>query len=287
MRSYSHPYRAIVLSAALSAALGAALACQDAKKPSSVKPPAQAQAPALTAASSQPDSHQPKPAADLQSKPPATQAPTADPVADLVARVEKINELGQDNTRAGNLEAAKQNFDSAFRLLLDSGLDLHSDDRLERELDRILDASNALELAALQQSNGVAEPKTEPAPIDEANDLTPPVDNNVKAKAEAEIKFTHSDLPLMMTDQVAGYINYFSTRGRGTVEHALARSGRYEDMIRRTFREEGVPQDLIYLAEAESGFHPLAVSRAGARGHVAVHGASRQRLWTPTQLLGR
>jgi membrane-bound lytic murein transglycosylase D len=31
-------------------------------------------------------------------------------------------------------------------------------------------------------------------------------------------------------------------------------------------REEGVPQDLIYLAQAESGFHPLALSRAGARG---------------------
>jgi membrane-bound lytic murein transglycosylase D len=70
----------------------------------------------------------------------------------------------------------------------------------------------------------------------------------------------------MMTDQVAGYINYFSTRGRSTVERALARSGRYDDMIRRTLREEGVPQDLIYLAQAESGFHPLAVSRAGARG---------------------
>jgi membrane-bound lytic murein transglycosylase D len=69
-----------------------------------------------------------------------------------------------------------------------------------------------------------------------------------------------------MTDQVAGYINYFSNRGRGTIERALARSGRYEDMIRRTLREEGVPQELIYLAQAESGFHPLAVSRAGARG---------------------
>ena len=96
--------------------------------------------------------------------------------------------------------------------------------------------------------------------------LTPAVDQNIKAKAEAEIKSTHSDLPLVMTDQVAGYINYFSNRGRGTLEHALARSGRYEDMIRRTLREEGVPQELIYLAQAESGFHPLAVSRAGARG---------------------
>ena len=32
-------------------------------------------------------------------------------------------------------------------------------------------------------------------------------------------------------------------------------------MIRRILKEEGVPQDLIYLAQAESGFHPLALSR--------------------------
>jgi membrane-bound lytic murein transglycosylase D len=37
-------------------------------------------------------------------------------------------------------------------------------------------------------------------------------------------------------------------------------------MIRRTLKEYGLPQDLIYLAEAESGFKPLALSRAGARG---------------------
>src|SRR5215469_4132615 len=70
----------------------------------------------------------------------------------------------------------------------------------------------------------------------------------------------------MINDYVAGYINYFSTHGRGVFERALVRSGRYRDMIQRVFREEGVPQDLIYLAQAESGFHPLALSRARARG---------------------
>jgi membrane-bound lytic murein transglycosylase D len=108
--------------------------------------------------------------------------------------------------------------------------------------------------------------KSEPAPIDEANGITPSADANVRAKAQAEIKSTHSDLPLMMTDQVAGYISYFSNRGRGTFERAFARSGRYHDMMVSILKEEGVPQDLIYLAQAESGFHPLAVSRVGARG---------------------
>src|SRR5207302_7213452 len=73
-------------------------------------------------------------------------------------------------------------------------------------------------------------------------------------------------LPLVMNDYVAGYINFYSTRGHGTVERALVRSGRYRDMILRVLKEEGVPQDLLYLAEAESGFQPLALSRAGARG---------------------
>jgi membrane-bound lytic murein transglycosylase D len=70
----------------------------------------------------------------------------------------------------------------------------------------------------------------------------------------------------MLTDQVAAYINYFSTRGRASLESATIRKGRYETMIRRVFKEEGVPQDLIYLAEAESGFLPMALSHAGARG---------------------
>jgi len=267
MRFSSHPYLAIILSVPLAATL----ACQSAQK-SSFMPPAEAQAPALIAASTPPDPHQQKSAAaaaEPQSKPQVPQALQVDPVGDLIARVEKEYQSGQDNYRAGHLEAAKQNFDSAFNQLLGSGFDLrsdHGDDRLERELDRILDGINALELAALQQGDGFAEQKSEPAPIDEANEAAIPVDANIKAKAETEIKSTRSDLPLMMTDQVAGYINYFSTRGRGTVERALARSGRYEDMIRRILQEEGVPQDLIYLAQAESGFHPLAVSRAGARG---------------------
>jgi len=69
-----------------------------------------------------------------------------------------------------------------------------------------------------------------------------------------------------MNDYVAGYINFYSTRGHGTLERALVRSGRYRDMITRVLKEEGVPQDLMYVAEAESGFEPLALSRAGARG---------------------
>jgi membrane-bound lytic murein transglycosylase D len=249
------------------------VACQSAPRSATFLPP-QANAPVLT-----------KPAAPAPTPAPATNAssepvvqtpvhvpvhaqsqPKPDPVGDLIAQVQKEYQAGQDNYTAGHMEAAKQNFDNAFNLLLESPFDIAADDRLQHEFDQLLEGVNGLELHALQQGDGFTEQKSEPAPIDEANEVTFPVDPNLKAKAEAEVKSTHSDLPLMMTDQVASYINYFSTRGRGTLERALERSGRYQEMIQRILKEEGVPRELIYLAQAESGFHPLALSRAGARG---------------------
>jgi membrane-bound lytic murein transglycosylase D len=244
-------------------------ACPSSQHPAAMLPAPQAAPPALTAANSpgpsvpqDPKQTTPPPA----SEPSAAPAPSADPAADLIAKVEKEYLAGQENYKAGHLEAARQNFDRAFDLLLSSSLQINADPRLEAEFDRILEGTNGFEMQALQQGDGFTEQKSEPAPIDEANEVTFPVDANIKAKAEAEIKSTPSDLPLMMTDQVAGYISYFSSRGRGTLENALTRSGRYDEMIRRVLKEQGVPQDLIYLAQAESGFHPLAVSRAGARG---------------------
>src|SRR6266852_4685965 len=271
MKLLTHRSLAIVFAAALAATT---ISCQSAQKQTFIPPP-QAQAPALPAASKAPErpaqaQAQPKtvkPAVEPQPKAtPAAQLTKPDPVADLIAKVEKEYQAGEANHQAGHLDAAKQNFDTAANLLLNSGFDLRSDERLEKELERVLEGSNSLESVAQQQSDSSDQQKSEPAPIDEANEATPAVDANVKAKAEAEIKSTRSDLPLMMTDQVAGYINFYSTRGRGTLERALARSGRYDEMIRRVLKEEGVPQDLIYLAQAESGFHPLAVSRVGARG---------------------
>src|SRR5579872_2072842 len=114
-------------------------------------------------------------------------------------------------------------------------------------------------MEAFKEGDGFTAQQPEPAPIDEANKATFPVDPNVKAQAEAQLRTTQSDLPLMINDYVAGYINYFSSNGKGSFERAWVRSGRYRDMILRIFKEEGVPQDLIYLAQAESGFIPLAV----------------------------
>jgi len=244
--------------------LGAVIAytgCEskDGRKAAKATPPKNATAPTITQQAPDPKS---SPVVEQQ-KPAVAQQ---DPVPTLIEQVEREYQKGQANYQAGHLEAAKANFDQAFDMLLKGKVAVENDDRLQNEFDKIIEAVHNLEMQALKEGDGFTEQKAEPAPIDEANEVTFPVDPNVRAKAEAELRMTKSDLPLMMTDQVASFINYFSTRGKGTLEHALERSGRYREMIERVLREEGVPQDLIYLAQAESGFHPLALSRAGARG---------------------
>jgi membrane-bound lytic murein transglycosylase D len=271
--------------AALSSLLAAVCGCGSARKPATLLPPGSAPAlkpatqPQSAKAEKQQSTTAPAPATqDVSSKttseaPAHVKATAIDPVTDLIASVEKEYQAGLANYQAGNTDQAKHNFDNAMNAMLGSSLDIRTDARLEKEFDRVVQGVDQLypggtdtDAAGDQDASQEPQQQSEPAPIDETNGLAPTADANTKAKAEAEIKNTHSDLPLMMTDQVAGYIAYFQGRGRGVFERALARSGRYHDMIVSTLKQEGVPQDLIYLAQAESGFHPLAVSRAGARG---------------------
>jgi membrane-bound lytic murein transglycosylase D len=282
--------------AALAALLVAVCSCQSAHKPPNLLPPARAPqlaqngssaSPAKASApatATTPNAPQNSSATVPAQKPAGAAAPNAstqsDAVADLIARVEKEYQAGLTSYHAGKTDDAKQHFDNAFNALLDSNLDIRSDDRLQKEFDHIALGADQLKLGAPDfdaesqagsdqspdQAQDNEQQKSEPAPIDETNALAPSADARTLARAEADIKKTHSDLPLMMTDQVAGYIAYFQGRGRGVFERAFARSGRYHDMIIATLKQQGVPQDLIYLAQAESGFHPLAVSRVGARG---------------------
>ena len=245
---------AVVLSSLLLAA------CEQTKDSEETLPAPQATAPTLVAKAPAPA---PKPA---PAPAPVAAKPVPPTIEQLIARAEAEYLRGKSNYDAGHLEAAKDNFDTAFNLLVSGPYDIQSDERLQNEFEHIVDATHELELQALRAGDGFTEQRAEPAPIDEANSITFPVDPSIKAKAEAELAHTRSDLPLMLTDPVAAYINYFSTRAHGTIERALIRRGRYADMISRVLREEGVPQDLVFLAQAESGFEPLALSRMGARG---------------------
>jgi peptidoglycan lytic transglycosylase D len=219
----------------------------------------QATAPALAAAAQQTTAqptHGPQPMTPQQQR-----------VHDLISQVEKAYAAGDAAYRKGNLPDAKTKFDHAVDLMLTSGIDIKSDAELQDEFNRIVDQVNALEMEALKEGNGFA-PKVEPSPADVASDVTFAVDPNFVAKAKTELAMTKSDLPLVVNDYVAAYINFFANtqRGHNTLLHSFERSGRYKAMIQRVMAEEGVPQDLIYLAVAESGFQPRAVNPGSGAG---------------------
>ena len=190
-------------------------------------------------------------------------------VAQLIQQVEDAYSHGEAAYRKGQLLEAKAEFDRAVDLMLASGIDIKSDAQLQDEFDRVVDGVNALEMEALKQGNGFV-PVEEETPSEAAEDVTFEVDPNIVAKAKADLATTNSDLPLVVNDYVAGVINFFANtkKGHNTLLHSLQRAGRYKAMIQRVMAEEGVPQDLIYLAVAESGFNPRAIgpkTRSGGR----------------------
>lgn len=76
------------------------------------------------------------------------------------------------------------------------------------------------------------------------------------------------DLPIPRSPHVLKYIRYFSEshEGRRAFVEALRRSGRFQEIISKAFREVSVPQGLLAVAFIESGFSTEAVSPAGAAG---------------------
>src|SRR5207244_12762693 len=106
----------------------------------------------------------------------------------------------------------------------------------------------------------------ETAQHDDILPMTCPVDPKRRVKGREQMQGTVSQLPLSVNDAVLGYINYFSGRGKNTIIAGLRRAGRYRPLIQRILDEEGVPPELIHLAQAESGFLPRALSRKAAAG---------------------
>jgi len=62
------------------------------------------------------------------------------------------------------------------------------------------------------------------------------------------------------------FIDYFTTTKKYFTENALKRANYFMPMVRKIFRQEGLPEELAYLAVVESGFNPFATSPANAAG---------------------
>lgn len=74
-------------------------------------------------------------------------------------------------------------------------------------------------------------------------------------------------IPTEVNPLVEKWITYFQGRGREHMEKYLARSSRYEKLMKKVLRDNGLPEDLFYIALIESGFSSQATSHAAAVGY--------------------
>ena len=179
----------------------------------------------------------------------------------LIKRADDRYAAGKRAVQEGRFDDARREFNHAIEILLTVPENTPDRARIEQRLDEMVESVyryDTGELGASQPGNVVSYDKR---PLDEILGLTFPVDPTLRNKVRDQMQATVSQLPLQESDAVLSYINFFSSpRGKRILEAGLKRSGRYKPMIERALSEEGLPQELIFVAQAESGFLPRAVS---------------------------
>jgi membrane-bound lytic murein transglycosylase D len=193
-----------------------------------------------------------------------------DPIDITILQAQLRFEKGEDLYKQGFLKRAKEEFNSAVDVILETTAAYPKEPRLQRQFIELVARINAMELSALREGDGFTDQTDQPAAIDELESVeTFPalIDPKLKKTIEDEVSEIVHDLPIEINDRVLGFLEYYTKgRGRNSMEVGLERMGRYQPMIEKVLKEEGVPLDLIYLCQAESAFEPRALSRAKAKG---------------------
>lgn len=90
------------------------------------------------------------------------------------------------------------------------------------------------------------------------------LDNAVEQPAERRrLQFSKE---VVTNPKVRHFVRYYSTTAKGHFQQMLERSGKYMPMIAKVLKQEGLPEDLGYLALLESEFIVNTTSPSGAVG---------------------
>lgn len=188
-------------------------------------------------------------------------------VESRLKRADSYFDAGKKVYAAGNVDEARSDFNRAVDVLLSTPDSTVDRSRVERRLDQMVEDIYRYDVNGLGSGEDADKVVYDKSPLDGMLEMTFPIDPRLKPKVMDEVKATASQLPLEENDSVLSYIHFFETdRGRKVLTAGLRRAGRYRPLIQRVLDEEGVPAELMYLAQAESGFLPRAVSNKSATG---------------------
>ena len=108
-----------------------------------------------------------------------------------------------------------------------------------------------------------------PAPLADAKPGVTCPATDIAAQAAPSADSEPAQFKLMgdtFPESVDKNVHYFSSTIKNHFTRWLARSGKYLGMMKGIFRENYLPEDLVFLALIESGFNPKAYSWAKASG---------------------
>jgi membrane-bound lytic murein transglycosylase D len=199
---------------------------------------------------------------------PATPA-AEDPVTRTITAADAHLAAGIEQSKAGHLTRAREEFDLALDAYLNAKGGALSEPRLAAAYRRTLEAIQLHEFESLAAGDGFTENLPEPASIDEVAGLsveTAAVSEELRHAAEESARSGDGGLGIEVNEAVLACIDLYQGPLRGWFSEALERGGRYLPRIREVFASEGIPQDLAYVALVESAFKTGALSRAKAKG---------------------
>jgi peptidoglycan lytic transglycosylase D len=208
-------------------------------------------------------------AAPTQKPTPVAQKSGASSVDDVIASARQHYFVGERELNLGHLEKAKVEFDASLDVLMKYQSDHDPDLRIQAVVDELEEKIFQHEIAALKAGDGFTEHPVEPAMVDELKniDTFPAPDQETKHDVEQELKSVQYDIPVEVNDSVLSFIRIFQNSRRKEFVGGLVRSGMYLPLMKQIFREEGLPEDLVYTALIESSFKSNAYSRARAKGY--------------------
>ncbi len=116
------------------------------------------------------------------------------------------------------------------------------------------------EIGGLEKESGSLNASMRPAALVLKDDIVP-----LNKKNDTPLSH-YSRLDLVQNSYVDEWIEYFAERDRPRFIRFLSRGETYRQLVQAILREEGLPEELFYLALIESGYTVHAQSSAKAKG---------------------
>lgn len=185
----------------------------------------------------------------------------------IIARSKNFYYEGVEYLKRGLTYQAKESFDYAVEVFLSSGYNIFDYEELEEAYNEMIERISDFESTSFKDL--VVQDVYE-APIDTLADIDTTISPEA-AQKEIDLlgngmESVHLGIDPILNNKVLAFLEHYTEPAKSKFQTAIKRSGAYLDMMKEIFREEGIPEDLVYMAHVESAFKVHAYSRARAKG---------------------